>query len=117
MKSRDLFTRHDLIASNYTITNLNNGKFIHKFTPRTTDTIYQFEANGTPVIEEGERYNIGYTTNRNGINTIELTALSKTSSVNPFFSYAYSQELAKENKPAELAKNNQRVTHKATDGY
>lgn len=119
MKARELLTRHDLIASNYTITlsPKNNGKYIHKFTPKTTPTVYEFEANSSKIIEEGERYNIGYTIDGNGLNIIELSALSKTGEVNPFFSYAFAQQIAKENKHAEKAKNDQRVTHTATDGY
>ena len=117
MKSRDLYTIHDLIASNYTITQLSNGKFLHKFTPKTTTTEYEFEANGTPLIEEGQRYNIGYLVDTNGKNIIEPSALSKTAEVNPFFSYAYAQQLARENRTAEKTKNDQRVTHSAKDGY
>jgi len=117
MKSRDLFTIHDLIASNYKISQLPNGKFLHSFTPKTTNTVYEFEANSAPVIEEGQRYNIGFSTDKNGRNVIELSALSKTADVNPFFSYSFAQQIARENKLAEKAKNDQRVTHKATDGY
>lgn len=117
MKSRDLFTIHDLIASNYKISQLPNGKFLHSFTPKTTNTVYEFEANSAPVIEEGQRYNIGFATDKNGRNVIELSALSKTADVNPFFSYAFAQQIARENKLAEKAKNDQRVTHKTTDGY
>lgn len=117
MKSRDLFTIHDLIASNYKISQLPGGKFLHSFTPKTTNTLYEFEANSTPVIEEGQRYNIGFSIDQNGRNVIELSALSKTAEVNPFFSYAFAQQIARENKPVEKAKNDQRVTHEATDGY
>lgn len=117
MKSRDLYTIHDLIASNYTITPLSNGKFLHSFTPKTTQTVYEFEANSAPIIEEGERYNIGYTVDKKGRNIIELSALSKTAEVNPFFSYAFAQQIARENFSAEKAKNDQRVSHNAKDGY
>jgi GR25 family glycosyltransferase involved in LPS biosynthesis len=117
MKSRELFTIHDLIASNYTISKLPNGKFLHSFTPQTSNTVYEFEANSAPVIEEGERYNIGFSTGKNGGNIIDLSALSKTAEVNPFFSYAFAQQIARENQPVEKAKNDQRVTHQATDGY
>ena len=117
MKSRDLHTIHDLIASNYTISPLPNGKFLHKFTPKTTNTVYEFEANSASVIEAGERYNIGFIVDKNGKNIIELSALSKTAEVNQFFSYAFAQQIARENRPTEKAKNDQRVTHKAKDGY
>jgi len=45
MKSRELKTIYDLIASNYQITEIDDGKFLHSFTPMTTDTKYQFIAN------------------------------------------------------------------------
>lgn len=117
MKSRELYTIHDLIASNYKISPLANGKFLHQFTPKTTNTVYEFEANSARIIEEGERYNIGYRVDKKGRNIIEQTALSKTSEVNPFFSYAFAQQIAHENRHAEKTKNDQRVTHKAKDGY
>lgn len=117
MKSRDLYTRHDLIASNYNITELSNDKFLHQFTPSTTNTTYQFEANGSPIIVEGERYNIGFFVDENNNNIIELSALSKTSEVNPMFSYAYSLQIAREDYLVEKEKNDTRVTHNATDGY
>jgi hypothetical protein len=117
MKSRDLFTTPDLIASNYTITKLEDGKYLHKFTPRSTSTVYEFEANATPVIEEGERYNVGYTVDSNGKNIVEVSSLSKTSLVDPIFSSMAAQSLAQETYAAEKAKNDQRVSHLATDGY
>lgn len=117
MKSRNLFTRHDLIASNYTITPLLNGKFLHEFSPSTTDTVYQFEANGSPIIDEGERYNIGFFIDDCNRNVIELSALSKTSEISPMFCYAYSLQLARESHLVEKEKNDIRVTHNATDGY
>lgn len=117
MKSRELFTIHDLIATNYTITKLPSGKFLHKFTPATTPTVYEFEANSTPVITEGERYNIGYTTDTKGRNIIDLSALSLTSQVNPMLSFLAAQHIAKNNYKAEKAKNDQRVTHSAKNGY
>ncbi|MGL5396061.1 MAG: hypothetical protein ACRDBQ_12440 [Shewanella sp.] len=39
--------------------------------------MYKFIANGTPEIEEGQRYNIGYFIDDNGDKIIELSALSK----------------------------------------
>ena len=117
MKSRDLFTIHDLIASNYKITKLASGTYRHQFTPATTSTIYEFEANATPVIIEGERYNIGYSVDLTGRNIIDLSALSLTSLVNPMLSFLAAQHIAKGNHAVEKAKNDQRVTHSATDGY
>ena len=117
MKSRELFTIHDLIASNYSITKLASGKYRHQFTPATTATIYDFEANATPVVTAGERYNIGYTVDDDGRNIIDLSALSPTSQVNPMLSFLAAQHIAQGNRPAEKAKNDQRVSHSATDGY
>ncbi|MEO5793956.1 MAG: hypothetical protein ABIP34_02695 [Rhodoferax sp.] len=117
MKSSEFFTIHDLIASNYTITKLAAGNYLHQFTPATTATIYQFEANAPEVIVEGERYNIGYTVNAAGKNIIDPSLLSKTSQVNPMFSFVAAQHLANGAYTAEKAKNDQRVTHSATDDY
>lgn len=117
MKSRDLFTIHDLIASNYKITKLASGKYHHQFTPATTATVYEFEANATPVVVEGERYNIGYSVDDAGRNIIDLSALSLTSQVNPMFSFLAAQHIAAGNHAIEKAKNDQRVTHTAKDGY
>ncbi len=117
MKSRELFTIHDLIASNYTITKLSSGKYLHQFTPATTSTIYQFEANGTPVVKDGERYNIGYTVDSKGRNILDLSALSPTSQVNPMLSFLAAQHIAKGNENIERAKNDQRVTHSGKGGY
>ena len=116
MKSRELLTIHDLIASNYEITKLASGRYLHQFTTATTDTIYEFEANATPVVIEGERYNIGYTVKR-GRNIIDISALSLTSQVNPMLSFLAAQHIARGNYATEKAKNDQRVTHSATDGY
>lgn len=117
MRSRELLTIHDLIASNYTITKLSSGKYLHQFTPATTATKYEFVANATPVIVEGERYNIGYTVDSAGHNIVDVSALSPTSQVNPKLSYLAAQQIARGNYAAEKAKNDQRVSHAATDGY
>ena len=45
MKSRDLKTIHDLIATNYQKLDLWQWSLLHTFQPATTDTTYQFEAN------------------------------------------------------------------------
>jgi L-amino acid N-acyltransferase YncA len=117
MKSRDLFTTYDLIASNYTITSIAPGRYVHKFTPATTSTVYEFEANATPVIEEGQRYNVGYKVDSAGRNIVEQSALSKASEVNPALSYLAAKQIAKEKYSVEKAKNDQRVSHTAKDGY
>ena len=117
MKSRELFTIHDLIASNYHISKLQSGKYLHQFTPATTGTLYEFEANATPVITEGERYNIGYIVDAKSRNIVDLSALSPTSQVNPMLSFLAAQHIAHGNKAIEKAKNDQRVTHSAKIGY
>jgi hypothetical protein len=117
MKSRDLFTTPNLIASNYTITKLEDGKYLHRFTPQSTPKVYEFEANATPVIEEGERYNIGYIVDANGRNIVEVSTLSKASLVNPMFSFMAAKNLAQETYAAEKAKNEQRVSYSADDAY
>ena len=117
MKSRELFTIHDLIASNYTISKLASGKYRHQFTPATTATLYEFEANVTPVIKEGERYNIGYTVDAAGRNIVDLSALSPTAQVNPMLTFLAAQHVARGTYATEKAKNDQRVTHAATNDY
>ena len=47
----------------------------------------------------------------------DLSALSLTSQVNPMLSFLAAQQIAKGNYAAEKAKNDQRVTHSAKDGY
>ena len=117
MKSRELFTIHDLIVSNYTITKLSSGKYRHQFTPATTATIYEFKANATPVVTIGKRYNVGYRVDIAGRNVIDLSALSPTSQVDPMLSFLSAQHMAKGNHAIEKAKNDQRVSHLARDGY
>lgn len=117
MKSRDLFTIHDLIASNYTITKLASGAYRHQFTPATTATIYEFEANATPVLIQGHRYNIGFTVDSANRNIVDLSALSPTSQINPMLSFLAAQHIALGNRATEKAKNDNRVTHFAKDDY
>lgn len=117
MKSRDLQTRHDVIIRNYRIIPLPNGKFLHQFTPFTTDTIYQFEANSAPVLLNGERYNIGFRTMPDGRNIIDPSAMGKGDSVNKILSFLAAKQQSNDILVENTAKNNQRVTHAATDGY
>jgi hypothetical protein len=116
MKSRELFTTHDLIASNYEITKISAGNYLHKFTPATTKTVYEFEASSAAVIVEGERYNVGFIV-EGGRNIVDLSALSLTSIINPMLSYLAAQQIAKGNFLIEKTKNDERVTHDAVDGY
>jgi hypothetical protein len=117
MKSRELLTIHDLIASNYTITKLASGSYRHQFTPATTATIYEFEANSTPALIVGERYNIGYTVDSAGRNIVDLSTLSPTSQINPILSFMAAQHIAEGNRVTEKAKNDDRVRHSAKDDY
>lgn len=117
MKSRELKTIHDLIVRDYKIESIGDGKFLHSFKPATTETIYQFIANGTPEVTEGERYNIGYYEDEVGNKIIEPSCLSKNTEVNPLLSYHYALQLSKEKHDVNRRKNDERVTHTANNGY
>lgn len=117
MKSRDLKTIYDLIVSDYKIIAKGDGKFIHSFKPATTNTLYQFEANGTPEVIEGERYNIGYYEDEHGSKIIDTSCLSKNTEVNPVLSYLYATKLSEGKHEINKQKNDDRVSHSATDGY
>jgi hypothetical protein len=117
MKSRNLKTTYDLIVSNYRIEPLENGKFLHSFTPASTDTVYQFIANGTSELEEGMHYNVGYSDGDYCKRDVDLSCISKASDVNPTLSYLFARQLSSENSRTNKAKNDERVTHKETSGY
>jgi len=117
MKSRELNTIYDLIATDYKIEPIGNGKFRHSFHPKTTDTIYEFVANGSPEIEEGEHYNIGYEVDAESRNIIEMSCLSKNKEVNPMISYLYAQQLSREKHPINKQKNDDRVSYEKSRGY
>jgi hypothetical protein len=117
MKSRELKTIHDLIVSDYKIVPIGNGKFIHSFKPATTNTVYQFEANGTPEVTEGERYNIGFYDDEHGNKVIDTSCLSKNAEVNPMLSYLYATKLSEGKHEVNKSKNDNRVSHAVKDGY
>ncbi|CDU07950.1 conserved hypothetical protein [Vibrio coralliirubri] len=117
MKSRDLNTIQDLIVSNYDITPNGDGKFTHTFTPENTATIYQFVANGTPELEQGQHYSIGFYVEGDGSKVVDLSCVAKNKEVNPLLSYLFAQQLAEGKHTINKSKNDTRVTHKATDGY
>lgn len=117
MKSRNLRTHHDVIISGYTITPLPNGKYLHQFTPATTSTVYEFEANSAPVLVNGDRYNIGFTLKPDGRRVVEPSAMGKADSVNKTLSLLAAKQQASDDLAENKAKNDQRVTHRATDGY
>lgn len=117
MKSRDLKTIHDLIVSDYKIEPIGNGRFIHSFKPATTKTVYKFEANGTPEVIEGERYNIGFYDDSVGNKIIDPSCLSRNTEVNPMLSYLYAKKLSEGKHEINKGKNDARVSHTAVDGY
>ena len=116
MKPRDLKTTFNLIASNYKKKPIGEGRFLHSFTPKNTNKIYQFEANGTNEIIEGEYYNVGYR-EKNGLNIVDPSFLSKSSHVDKRFSYLFSLKMSEEKHEENKEKNDARVHHSATSGY
>lgn len=116
MRARDFYTQYDVVVSNYKVIP-NGGKFIHQFTPRSTDTIYQFESTSkTPQVEEGCHYNIGFTEEK-GIRRVDYSSLSKTDAVNPQMSLIAAIQCGKEIYTAEKEKNDARIRHSKKDGY
>ena len=116
MKSRHLLTTPILIVSNYTITPIPGGKHLHKFTPESTSTVYEFEANSEPHLMQGERYNIGYEV-IGGRNVVDISAIQKAADVDPVVSYYVSVQLGKQNQALNTAKSDGRVVHNATGHY
>lgn len=117
MKSRDLRTHHNVIITGYTISPLSTGNYLHQFTPASTDTIYQFEANSAPVLVNGDRYNIGFTLKSDGRRVVEPSAMGKADSVNKTLSLLTAKQQSSDDFAENKAKNDQRVTHRAKDGY
>jgi hypothetical protein len=116
MKSRELFTTPVLIVTNYNISQHADGKFLHSFTPENTTTVYQFIANQEPLLEEGARYNIGYTV-EGGINLVDISATAKADDVDQYKSHYVARLLGEEKRTVETQKSNERVTHSATSGH
>lgn len=116
MKSRTLHTIHDLVVSNYQVTQLPSGKFLHQFNPQSSDRVYQFEGNSTRVLVNGERYNVGYTPMPDGRCLVDVSALGKVDTADKMLSYQVSKQLSRDIYPENRAKNDERVTHDATDG-
>jgi hypothetical protein len=117
MRSKKLQTVYNVVASNYSIQKLPEGKYLHSFTPFTTNTVYEFIENEVPVITEGKNYNIGYTQMPDGRKIVDPSALALASAVNPMLSYLYAENLANEKYAEEKEKNDTRVLHQATDDY
>lgn len=116
MKSRELLTTPVLIVTNYRIEPDPSGKFLHSFTPENTNTIYQFRANQEPVLEEGQRYNIGFSV-EDGLNWVDVSATAKADDVDQHKSHYVARLLGEEKRAVETQKSNDRVQHYATDGY
>lgn len=114
MKSRELLTTPVLIVTDYTITPHPGGKFLHTFTPETTNTVYQFIGNQEPILAEGERYNIGYTID-GCVNWVDISATAKADDVDPQKSFYVSRLLGEERRVIETQKSNERVRHSASD--
>lgn len=115
MKSRELLTTPVLIVTNYRITPHSSGKFLHSFTPETTDTLYQFVANQEPVLDLGQRYNIGYKA-VGGLNWVDISATAKADLVDKEKSFYVAKVLGEELRAIETQKSDERVVHQATDG-
>lgn len=115
MKSRELLTTPVLIVSNYSITPYQNGRFLHRFTPETTGTVYQFIANQERLLEEGERYNIGYTVD-NGTNWVDMAATAKATDVDPAKSHYVAKILGEQLRDVETEKSKSRVVHQPIEG-
>ncbi|OLU35343.1 hypothetical protein BVH06_03015 [Pseudomonas sp. PA27(2017)] len=116
MKSRKLHTIHDLIVTNYRVTQLPSGKFLHQFNPQSSDRVYEFEANSTRVLVNGERYNVGFTPTPDGRCLVDTSALGKVDTADKVLSYQVSKQLSADIYAENRAKNDERVSHRATDG-
>jgi len=116
MKSRTLKTIYNLIAANYTKKPLPNGKFLHEFTPSTTSTVYEFEANGADIMVVGEHYNIGFN-DVNGKRVVDTDCLSVATVHNKFLSYSFAIAMSANNHVANKNKNDLRVQHAGQGDY
>lgn len=116
MKSRELLTTPVVIVTGYRIVPHKTGRFLHSFTPETTSTVYQFIANREPLLEEGQRYNVGYNTDK-GVNWVDMSATAKADDVDKDKSYYVSRMLGDELRESETNKSDTRVVHKAKKGH
>ncbi|MFZ2269490.1 MAG: hypothetical protein WAV95_18095 [Azonexus sp.] len=88
---------------------------MHTFTPETTSTIYQFIANQEPLLDAGQRYNIGYEV-RDGRNWVDISATAKADLVDKNSSFYVAKTLGEQCRDVETQKSVQRVVHSAKDG-
>lgn len=117
MKRRTLHTVPDLIVTDYTITQLGTGTFLHQFHPATTNTLYMFEGNATPRLKEGSRYNMGYDVGANHRNMVDPSTITPADVVKPLFSYHLAKEYAQQEYDIERENNDRRVAHSGSDDY
>ena len=117
MRSRDLKTKPEIIVSNYTIVPHSSGQFLHRFTPNSTSTIYQFCGAEDPRLEEGKAYNIGYSTDEDGQNRVDTSSIAKADDVVPLASHQYARQCGEQIRAVETQNSDERITHTATDGH
>lgn len=116
MKSRALHTTPVVVVTNYRVASHPDGKFLHSFTPESTNTTYQFIANQEPLLEDGERYSFGYAID-NSVKWVDTSAIAKAESVDPDSSFYVARALGDELREVESRKSDERVAHTAQNGH
>jgi hypothetical protein len=116
MRSRELLTTPLVIVTEYQIVPHENGRFLHSFKPETTSTVYQFIANREPLLEEGQRYNIGYRRDED-INWIDMSATAKADDVDKNKSHYFARIKGEEIRESETRKSDTRVKHRSQDAH
>jgi hypothetical protein len=114
MKSRELLTIPVLIVTNYRIVPA-EGKYLHSFTPETTETTYFFLGGKEPLFEEGERYSVGFRSHL-GQNWVEPAATAKAGDVDKNQSLYIARVLGEEHREVEVSKSKSRVVHAPITG-
>ena len=109
MKSRNLDTKQVVVVTNYTIKPAGtSGKWLHAFTPLSTPTVYQFEANSEPLLTEGDRYSIGFEV-KGGVRWVDRSAIARADDVDKTKSHAHARALGEELREEETRKSRTRV--------
>lgn len=114
MKSRDLLTTPTIVVSNYRIIESEN-TFLHSFSPETTKTNYCFFGGDQPLLEEGQRYSVGFRS-QEGVNWVDLAATARAGDVDKNKSLYVARILGEEGRQLETSKSNSRVIHSAVEG-